>query len=90
MQTACRGLGIDNDTAEFIASLIPIERGFNWTLDDCYYGNEEKERRPSKKFIHEINKYDRLKEVAFGIEGLVNKRSIHASGVYIFSSDFTD
>ena len=88
--TACRGLGIDNDTAEFIASLIPIERGFNWSLDDCYYGDEEKEKKPNKKFIYEIDKYDRLKNVAFGIEGLVNKRSIHASGVYIFSSDFTN
>lgn len=88
--TSCRGLEIDNDTAEFIASLIPIERGFNWSLNDCYYGNEEKERRPIKKFIHEIDKHPRLKEVAFGIEGLVNKRSIHASGVYIFSTDFTD
>ena len=87
--TACRGLDIDNDTAQYIASLIPIERGFNWSLNDCYYGNEEKERKRSKNFIHELDKYPRLKEVAFGVEGLVNKRSIHASGIYIFSSDFT-
>jgi len=90
MLTACRGLKIDIDTAEYLSSLIPVERGFNWSLKECFFGDEEKERKPLEKIIKEVERYPRLKEVALGIEGLINKRSSHASGVYIFSSDFTD
>ena len=44
--TACRGYrselypeGIDVDTAQYIAGLIPSERGFLWTLDEAVHGN---------------------------------------------------
>lgn len=90
IQTACRGLGYDVDIAMYLSSLIPFERGENYTLSDCLYGNEEKKREPIQEFINEINKYDKLCETALKIEGLVNKRSIHASGVYIFNDDFTE
>lgn len=88
--TACRGLGIDNDTAMNIASLIPFERGANWSLSDCLYGNEEKQRKPVKEFINEIDKHKGLKDVALKIEGLENKRSVHAGGVYIFNNDLVE
>lgn len=90
IQTACRGLGIDIDVAMYISSLIPFERGENWSLSDCLFGNEEKNREAIKEFITEIDKYDKLRETALKIEGLVNKRSIHASGVYIYNDDFTE
>lgn len=85
--TACRGLGIDVDIAHYISGLVPIERGFNWSLSDCIYGNEEKERKPVTQLIKEFQKYPELQETALAIEGLVNKRSIHASGVYIFNDE---
>lgn len=88
--TACRGLGIDNDTAMNIASLIPFERGQNWTLDECLNGNEEKGRKPVKEFINEVSKHEGLLEVALKIEGLENKRSIHAGGIYIFNNDYVE
>ncbi|WP_253957045.1 PHP domain-containing protein [Paenibacillus oleatilyticus] len=88
--TACRGLGIDNDIGMHIASLIPFERGSNWSLSDCLIGNEEKQREPVQEFINEINKYENLKEVALKIEGIENKRSIHAGGIYIFNGDFIE
>lgn len=88
IQTACRGLGIDNDTAMHIASLIPFERGQNWSLRDCLYGNEEKGRKPIKEFINEIEKYPELKETALSIEGKINKRSIHAGGVILFNEPY--
>lgn len=88
--TACRGLGIDNDIAMHIASFIPYERGQNWPLSDCLYGNEEKNREPIREFINEIEKYEGLKEVALKIEGIENKRSIHAGGIYIFNEDFIE
>jgi DNA polymerase III subunit alpha len=86
--TACRGLGIDNDTAMHIASLIPFERGQNWSLSDCLYGNEEKGRKPVTEFINEIEKYPDLKETALSIEGKINKRSIHAGGVILFNEPY--
>lgn len=88
LQTACRGLGIDSDVSLYISGMIPFERGANWTLSDCFYGNEEKGRKPIKEFIKEVEKYPNLKEVALKIEGTVNKRSIHAGGVIIFNEPY--
>ena len=92
--TACRGYrsaeypdGIDVDTAQYLSSLIPSERGFLWSLDDVINGNEDKGRKPIKMFINEVNTYPGLLEIMKGIEGLVNKRSSHASGVILFDED---
>lgn len=86
--TACRGLGIDVDIAQHISGMIPFERGSNWSLNDCFYGNEEKNRKPVKELINEVEKYPKLKETALKLEGLVNKRSVHAGGVLIFNDDY--
>ena len=92
--TACRGYrsedftdGIDVDTAQYLSSLIPSERGFLWPLKDVVYGNKDKGRKPINAFITEINKYEGLLDIAMAIEGLVNKRSSHASGVILFDED---
>ena len=92
--TACRGYrseefndGIDVDTAQYLSSLIPVERGFLWPLKDVIEGNKEKDRRAVSAFITEVNKYPGLLEIMQGIEGLKNKRSSHASGVILFDED---
>ena len=92
--TACRGYrseeypdGIDNDEAQYIASLIPSERGFLWPLEDVINGNKDKEREPVHMFVQEVNIYPGLLDIIFGIVGLVNKRSSHASGVILFDED---
>ena len=92
--TACRGYrhleypdGIDNDEAQYIASLIPSERGFLWTIDDVVNGNLEKGRKPVDLFIKEVNQFPGLLDIIKGIDGLVNKRSSHASGVILFDED---
>lgn len=92
--TACRGYrneeftdGIDNDEAQYMASLVPSERGFLWPLKDVVYGNPDKERQPIQMFINEVNQYEGLLNIMFGIEGLINKRSSHASGVILFDED---
>ena len=92
--TACRGYrsasnpdGVDNDTAQYMASLIPSERGFLWSLSDAVYGNPDKNREPIALFINEVERYPGLLDIMFGIEGLVNKRSSHASGVILFDED---
>ena len=92
--TACRGYrseeypdGIDVDTAQYLSSLVPSERGFLWTLDDVVNGNPDKGRRPSAAFVNEVNQYPGLLDIMKGIEGLVNKRSSHASGVILFDEN---
>lgn len=92
--TACRGYrsaeypeGIDNDIAQYLSSLIPQERGFLWTLNEVINGDAEKGRQPVAPFIYEVSQYPGLLEIMQGIEGLINKRSSHASGVIMFDED---
>ena len=79
--------GIDVDDARYMASLVPEERGFNWTIKEVYYGNPEKGRKPVAAFIKEVDKYPGLLEIILAIEGLVNHRGSHASGVILFNGD---
>jgi DNA polymerase-3 subunit alpha len=92
--TACRGYrsedypdGIDIDEAQYMSSLIPEERGFLWPIKDVVNGNPEKNRRPISVFVREVNNYPGLLDIIMSIEGLVNKRSSHASGVILFDGD---
>ena len=92
--TACRGYrsedcpdGIDVDQAQYMSSLIPQERGFLWPIKDVINGNEEKDRKPVAPFIREVNNYPGLLSIIQSIEGLVNKRSSHASGVILYGND---
>jgi len=92
--TACRGYrsedfpdGIDVDTGQYLSSLIPSERGFLWPLKDVVNGNKDKDRKPVTPFIVEINQYPGLLDIAMAIEGIINKRSSHASGVILFDED---
>lgn len=92
--TACRGYrdedspeGIDVDEAQYMSSLIPSERGFLWPIHDVIYGNPEKDRKPITTFIKEVERYPGLLDIIVSIEGLVNKRSSHASGVILYGED---
>ena len=79
--------GIELDEAEYLSSLIPQERGFLYSLSDCFYGNKRKDRKPSYTFIQQVEKYPGLKEILLGIEGLISQRGIHASGVNFYGED---
>ena len=92
--TACRGYrsedypdGIDVDVAQYMSSLIPQERGFLWSISDVINGNPDKDRKPVTTFIREVNQYPGLLSIIVSIEGLVNKRSSHASGVILYGED---
>ena len=92
--TACRGYrseefsdGIDVDTAQYLSSLVPSECGFLWSLSDVIHGNKDKDRKPIMPFIFEVSQYPGLIDIMLAIEGLVNKRSSHASGVIMFDED---
>ena len=51
---AARGMGIEVDKAQYLASMIKQERGFLWPLKDCLYGNKEKDRQPIQLLIDEV------------------------------------
>lgn len=95
--TACRGYrsedypdGIDVDEAQYLSSLIPSERGFLWPIEDVVDGNAEKGRKPVNAFVTAVNQYPGLLDIITRIQGLVNKRSSHASGVILFDENIYD
>ena len=86
--TAARGLGIDNDAAQYVASLIVSDRGILRTLNQMYYGDDDFE--PVTEFVNEINKYPKLFETASKIEGLVSGVGSHAGGIILVDEPFTN
>ena len=95
--TACRGYrskdcpnGIDIDEAQYLSSLVPIERGFSWSIKDMVQGNPEKGRAPISAFIYELSNYPGLLDIIQGIEGLITRRGSHASGVILYDEDIFD
>lgn len=89
LKTAGRGLNIDDDVISYITSMIPNERGFDWSLHDCYYGNDD-DRKPIKAFVEQMTQYPKLWELAQNIEGLITRLGVHASGVVCVNGDFND
>lgn len=70
--TACRGLGIDVDIAQYLASMIASDRGILRTLDQTFYGDEENDFALNKQFVYEMTEnYPEVWQVAKKIEGLV-------------------
>lgn len=88
IQTAARGLGIAPEDARAISSLVPTERGFAWSLSDCYYGDKETGKKPIREFVNLINAQERLWDTAKLIEGVIVNRGTHASGVFITNDKF--
>lgn len=95
--TACRGYrneeypeGIDPGEAQYLSSLVPVERGFQWPVSDLLNGNIDKGRHPQETFIAAVNKYPGLLDIIKGIEGMVCRRGIHASGVIFFDENIYD
>ena len=86
--TAARGLGIDVDEAQYIASLIPADRGLIRTLKQCYYGDKDNDFAPISLFVKEMNSRPELWQVAQKVEGLVCRMGIHAGGVIFVDEPF--
>ena len=88
--TAGRGLNYNYDEIQAMSDMIPIERGSQWSLNDCLFGNEEEERKPIRELINLLENYPQLRETALELEGLIVGRSIHASGIIIFPNGFIE
>lgn len=90
IQTAARGLGIDNDIAQYLSSMVASDRGIQRTLKQTYYGDEENGFAPNKQFKYEMdNNYPELWELAQRIEGLICRVGVHAGGVIFVDEPFT-
>ena len=90
IQTAARGLGIDNDVSLYISSLIPADRGKVRTLHQAYYGDVENDFKPVPLFVQQMNEYPELWKVAQRIEGIVCRVGEHAGGVIFVDEAFTE
>lgn len=88
LRTASRGLGVNEDIVSYAISLIPNERGFDWTLQQCMIGDEAHE--PIKAFQKIMNENPRLWQVASRLEGLITHMGVHAAGVIPVNEDFTN
>ena len=89
LKTAARGLKIDDDVISYITSMIPNERGFDWTLSECYYGSDDG-KSPIKAFVEQMKEYPKLWKLAQSIEGLITRLGVHASGVVCVNGDFNN
>ena len=89
--TACRGLGIDVDIAQYLSSMIVSDRGQLRSLKQTFYGDEEAGFTPNKQFIFEMTEnYPEVWAVAQKIEGLVCRLGEHAGGVIFVDESFTE
>lgn len=91
IQTACRGLGIDNDIAAYLSAFVQADRGQQRSLAQTFYGDEENGFGPSTQFRIEMEEnYPEVWRVAQGIEGLINGCGVHAGGVIFVDEPFTE
>ena len=91
IQTACRGLGIDNDIAAYLSSFVQADRGQQRSLHQTFYGDPDNDMAPSYQFRTEMEEnYPEVWRVAQGIEGLINGCGIHAGGVIFVDEPFTE
>lgn len=89
--TACRGLGVDVDIAQYLASMVLADRGMLRTLDQTFYGDEEAGFAPNKQFVIEMTEnYPEVWEVAKKIEGLICRLGEHAGGVIFVDEPFEE
>ena len=89
--TACRGCGIDNDIASYLASMIAADRGQLRTLEETFYGSEEKGFAANRQFQIEMTQnYPEVWKVARYIEGLICRTGVHAGGVVFVDEPFTE
>ena len=88
IRTAGKSLGIDDSVINYIVSLIPNERGNDWTLNQCMQGDEDHNK--IGQFGVQMVHYPELWATAQRIEGLISNLSVHASGVLILNGKVTD
>ena len=90
IEKACRGLGISDDIAGYLKSLVPVNRGKVSSLKECMYGNEKKGIKPVYTLVNEMAKYPNLTESCLKLEGLKTNRGQHAAGIIVCNEPYTN
>lgn len=85
IERVCRGLGINDDVASYLKSLIPVNRGKIANLKDCLYGQNK-----VLGLKTEFDKYPNLEECALGICGIICQRGLHAAGLCITNDPYVN
>lgn len=78
-------MGISNDIAGYLKSLIPVNRGKVQKLKDCFEGENK-----VPILISEFNKYPGMKEATLALEGLITNRGVHAAGTIVCNRPYTN
>ena len=90
LEKAGKGLGIPDDSINYIKSLVPVKRGKIYSISDCLYGNKEKNREAVPAFKAEVEKYPNLLKTAQAFEGMIVSSGVHAGAVNLLRGDFTE
>ena len=88
IKLAAKSLDVADTTANYLASMVPSERGKNWTLNECMFGDDEHSK--INGFVTEMNKNKDLWNLANRTEGLIVNLGVHASGVLVLNGTITD
>lgn len=87
IKRACKGLNIEDDIAEQMSILVPVERGEARPLSICL-DPESSGKVPD--LITEVNKYKGLKEILLRLEGVIITMGTHAGGVCPFVPQYVE
>ena len=90
IERACKGMNISNDTANYLKSLIPVNRGKVSNLYDCLIGDPEKGIHVITELRNEMSQYPQLIEVSLALEGLITNRGTHAAGIIVCNEPYTE
>lgn len=90
IEKACRGLGISDDVAGYLKSLVPVNRGKVSSLKECIYGDKKKDIKPVYTLVNEMAKYPNLTESCLKLEGLKTNRGQHAAGIIVCNEPYTN
>ena len=81
VKSCCRGMNINNDIADYLSSLIPVERGQVWSIKETYYGDSSKGKLPVAEFKNIVDQHEGLLDALLMCENLISGMGIHASGI---------
>lgn len=80
-------MGIEDEVADSMAMMIPIERGNPRPLSICLDRNS-----PGKisELITEVDKHKGLREILLRLEGLIVSMGSHAGGVCFYNEPYVE
>lgn len=79
IKRACKGLGVDDEDADYLASLVKIERGEPMPLKDVF-------RLPEARKI--LNEHPEIERTVYELEDVIIGCGTHAGGVCMYNEPY--